>query len=197
MSVRMMIPESEAFEKPGVLKPDVATITYDGKTLYMKESYKGLVLSTGEHNYYDDSDFYALVWDAEKVCPVEIGYATTRAWTYPNSATVDKTPEIWAAYMAYLDAELAKKAKAVAELEAKRVAVGKVVKVVKGRKVALGTVGKVFWMKEMDFTPRYRNGWKTQPDTVKIGIALSDDRDGRGRYSDVAWTYAANVEVLG
>lgn len=59
--------------------------------LYMHETHKGVVLGIREANYYDDSDFYAIVWD-EKVQEVrEIQYATTRAWTYPNTASVDAT----------------------------------------------------------------------------------------------------------
>jgi hypothetical protein len=59
-----------------------------------EESYTGCVLKTGEHNYYDDSDFYALVWNEEKQRVVEIQYATTRGWTYHNTAVVDATDEV-------------------------------------------------------------------------------------------------------
>jgi hypothetical protein len=59
-----------------------------------EESWTGCVLALGEHNYYDDSDFYALVWDEEKGNVHEVQYATTRGWTYHNTAKVDATPEV-------------------------------------------------------------------------------------------------------
>lgn len=51
--------------------------------------YEGAVLSRREHNGYDDSDFYATVYDAEADEVRSVMYATTRGWTYHNSATVD------------------------------------------------------------------------------------------------------------
>ena len=67
--------------------------------LYMRTTHIGLVVRAGEHNYRDDSDFFAIVWDEENEKPREVEYASTRGWTYPNSATVDATPEvIWKYY---------------------------------------------------------------------------------------------------
>ena len=31
---------------------------------------------------------------------------------------------------------------------------------------------------------------------TKIGIALDDTKDTRGRYANVVWTYVENVEVI-
>lgn len=47
-------------------------------------TWTGRVLRLSEHNYYDDSDFFALVWDDDAGKPREVGYATTRGWTYKN-----------------------------------------------------------------------------------------------------------------
>lgn len=55
---------------------------------------------------------------------------------------------------------------------------GKVMQVVRGRKVAKGTVGEVFWMDN----PR---------NPSRVGLALSERRDSRGRLLDVAWVNAA------
>ena len=41
-----------------------------------EESYKGLVVSMYEHNGYDDSDYYAIVYDNGEI--KEIHYASTR-----------------------------------------------------------------------------------------------------------------------
>ena len=165
--------------------------------MYLETTHIGQVLSLGEHNYHDDSDFYALVWNAEKNKPEEVGYGTTRAWTYSNSAKVDATAEVQAAYAEYRQNEVEKASVARAELEAKKVIKGRKVRVIRGRKVAIGTEGIVFWIKAQNFTPRFRNGYNpSTPDTVKIGIALDDQKDERGRNVNVAWTYAQNVEVI-
>ena len=113
--------------------------------LYMKSSHVGLVLSLRERNGYDDSDFYALIWNPEKGAPEEIEYATTRGWTYPNGAAVDATPEVLAAYEEYLAKKRAEYDALRAAEEAKKPTKGKSVKVVRGRKVPKGTQGRVFW----------------------------------------------------
>lgn len=51
-------------------------------------SYEGMVLDTWEVNGSSDSDFYALVWDGANGTKA-IEYASTRGWTYHNSARVD------------------------------------------------------------------------------------------------------------
>lgn len=88
--------------------------------LYMEESYVGAVLDdSGERNGYDDSDFYATVWNATEGRPMTVTYATTRGWTYPNSARADATPEVLAAYEAW---KVARAARLAAEREAARLA---------------------------------------------------------------------------
>jgi hypothetical protein len=68
------------------------------------ETHKGLCLADREMNGYDDSDFYMTVWNAETGAPEEILFASTRGWSYPSYASyVDATPEVRAAYEAYLD----------------------------------------------------------------------------------------------
>lgn len=59
-------------------------------------TYEGAVLDVYERNGYDDSDFYAIVWDAEKGQIEHVMYATTRGWTYCNGASIDASePEGW------------------------------------------------------------------------------------------------------
>lgn len=65
-----------------------------GKVIEREDSYVGCVLDTGELNFYDDSDFYAVVWDEKEQKVKRVEYATTRASTYDNYAEVDATPEI-------------------------------------------------------------------------------------------------------
>ena len=65
------------------------------------ESYKGCVLAEYENNGYNDSDFYAIVWDYKENRLKSVMFGTTRAggsW----GCSVDATPEV---------VELAKQAK--------------------------------------------------------------------------------------
>jgi hypothetical protein len=87
----------------GVAGPDGKTTSHAelGRGLVMLESHVGLVLGTFERNGYSDSDFIAIVWNPEKGCIEQIEYATTRGWSYPNRATIDATPEVRAAALAW------------------------------------------------------------------------------------------------
>lgn len=158
------------------------------------ESFKGQVVEAGTHEFrmsdYSQFSPYGVILKADG------SYETV----FGEQAVVDATPDQIQAYkdkVAVDDAARVAKAEAhAAELEAKTIRKGKRVKVVRGRKVALGTEGIVFWMKEQVFSPRFKNGYKHGPDAVKIGIALDDVKDARGRHMNVAWTYEANVEVV-
>lgn len=136
--------------------------------------YEGHVVGLREMNGYDDSDFYAVVWDAEAAAPKEVMYATTRGWTYNNSASVDATPEVMEAYNAYQEAARVTYLRYRAEQEASVPSKGKRVTVVKGRKVPVGTTGTVIWHGEGNY------GWR-------VGVK---DADG-----EVHWTAASNVQV--
>ncbi|MCX4799623.1 hypothetical protein OG497_37850 [Streptomyces sp. NBC_01242] len=64
-------------------------------------TFTGAVLGLRERNGYDDSDFYALVWDEEQQRTREIQYATTRGWTYHNGASIDATHDVIAKAVAH------------------------------------------------------------------------------------------------
>lgn len=66
-----------------------------------EETYAGSVLRTGEHNWHDDSDFYAMVWDEETQSVKEVYAGTTRSWAYHDGAHVDATPEARAKAVAW------------------------------------------------------------------------------------------------
>jgi hypothetical protein len=141
------------------------------------QTHEGAVLGTWERNGYDDSDFYAAVWDGEKIIAVE--YATTRGWTYHNGAAADATDEVKAAAAAWIaerDVEAWKQATAI---DAVAVEKGKTVEVFKGRKVAKGTTGEVIWIGEC----RYKRG------EYRVGI-----KDAAG---EVHWTAESNCRVIG
>lgn len=66
-----------------------------------QKTYVGCVLRTGEHNWHDDSDFYAMVWDEETQSVKEVYAGTTRSWAYHDGAHVDATPEVRARAVAW------------------------------------------------------------------------------------------------
>ena len=158
---------------------------------YHEVTYEGAVLATGEYNGYDDSDFYADVWDEATNAVKRVTYATTRGWTYLNGASVDATPEVKAKAAAFYRARKLDALKAAAAEEARRPDRGKRVKVVRGRKVPKGTEGTVIWEGEGRYfgaVPRYRSGgWNT---TAPRRIGLVTDSGER------FFTAASNVEVL-
>ena len=70
-------------------------------------TYDGAVLATRERNYYNDSDFYAIVWDEEKQVVKSVEYATTR-FGGGGDAGVDATPEVIEKAKAYFAPLIAK-----------------------------------------------------------------------------------------
>lgn len=78
--------------------------------------YAGQIVATFEKNGYDDSDFAAVVWHGDRA--ETVWYATTRAYTYNMTASVDASPEVMASYRGWL---AAKSAAEVAARDAKRV----------------------------------------------------------------------------
>lgn len=106
-----------------------------------------------------------------------------------GTSTVDAPAEILAEVArqdteAKAQAQAAQEARWSAEAKAREEAAlnapeyGKVMVVTKGRKTPIGTVGKVFWM---------RDG--------RVGLALDDTKDARGRSANVAWVDAAYLKA--
>ena len=114
-----------------------------------------------------------------------------------DTATEDATPEARAAYAAHLAAEQARvdeerrayrEEQAARQERAARAEVDreKFVVVNRGRNVPVGTVGRVFFCRVSD---------GAYP-TLRAGVATSRRLDANGRAADVAWTAAANCDVL-
>ena len=180
MSIRMMCDASA---------PGAYPTKYGEHELFMHETHTGLVLDTGEVNGYDDSDFYAVVWNPETKAPERVTYASTRGWTYPNGATVDATDEVRAAYKEYCAERIRAERERVAKREAATPVVGRNVRVIHSyhsRKgdtaVLVGETGKVFWFGEDRFARPSRYGsalfnhLKDPREGKRIGIELSDGR---------------------
>ena len=143
--------------------------------LYMETTYIGAVLEIGEENHYDDSDFYAIVWNDEKGCTERITYATTRGWSYPNGASVDATPEVVEKWRAWSLKRQEARRVADEALEAATPSHGKKVRVVKGKKS--GTEGEVFWVGPCKFNRhktnvgiRMLNGDKVFIDSANVNV---------------------------
>jgi len=159
----------------------------------------GMVLSLSETNGYDDSDFHATVWNADKGEPERITYASTRGWTYANGANVDATPEVLAAYEAWRVARDARIRKEREEAEAKQPRKGKRVRVVGGRGPKghkgpwQGQEAEVFWRGADKFA---RSG-QSALSLAYFGRFEDNDRVGL-RFADgtKAFTSVRNVEVI-
>jgi hypothetical protein len=131
--------------------------------LYMMTTYVGRVLRTWERNGYDDSDFYATVWNDETGQPEEIQYASTRGWTYPNGANVDADEETRGKYEAWRREQIQRARQLAAEEQARKPERGKQVRVVRGRKY-YGQTGRIFWQGVNQFRTYYRTGYNKPTD---------------------------------
>lgn len=165
--------------------------------LFMETTWVGCVVSLGEHNHYDDSDFFAMVWDDSAGMLREVEYATTRGWSYPNGASVDATPEVLSKVEAWRQSV---RDAANARREAEKAAFpsrGKRVRVVRGRKLAHGLEGEVFWIgpNKFDRSARYRN---------PLAEAMGFHEFDKGRFrvgirfldGTKEFTAASNVDVV-
>jgi hypothetical protein len=171
MAVRMM---TEA-ETPGAVLDEYWT-KQTGRDVWMVETHQGLVLELREMNGYDDSDFYARVWNDETGTVDRVTYASTRGWTYPNGAAVDATDEVKAKYDAFVAKELAEARAAAAAREAAMPAKGKKAKTVRNVRgknaVEAGVTGTIFWVGEDKFSKSYYGA----PVKLRVGFEADDGR---------------------
>jgi len=183
-------------EHRGSIREDCTDKCKHMDPLYMKTTNVGCVLSTYEANGYDDSDFYAVVWNEAAQTVQHIQYATTRGWSYPNGASADATEEVRekaAEYMynSQVDSSIAT-AYEKAEKQAREVTKGAVVKVERGRKVPKGVEGSVFWIGNGSYGSR-------------CGIRVSNAEQFPDHEFDtckttgdpIAWTATSNVDPKG
>ena len=154
-------------------------IKYENK----EPKFVGCVFNLGEHNYYNDSDFYAEYLDMENGTIGCEEYDTTRfaGGGYANiDLSFDKLNEWWSKAKS-IRTEMIRKNLLRNAAEVTR---GKRVIVSRGRKVPHGIEGEVFWVKNVNYDP-YGREWGKE---VKIGIKDNDE--------NVYWTYAKNVDVI-
>lgn len=194
MAIRQMISREEYERQPDgvdVIAPSVWNTT---QPLYIKTTHEGLVVDMYERNGYDDSDFYAVVWNPDTQQPEHIEYASTRGWTYPNSAAVDATQEVRDQYAAWQAATARAAAAARAARKAQVPVLGSQVRVVRGRLVPQGTEAKVFWfgadrfMRPSRYAMLHDQLSHVEAGMMRVGLRLAD--------GSKVFTNARNVEVL-
>jgi hypothetical protein len=151
------------------------------------------VLRKYERNGYDDSDFMAVVYDEETDSFKHVEYASTRGWSYYNSATVDATDEVKTKAREVVRRTTLARLASAAAAEAKSPEVGKTVVVTKGRKIARGTTGTVVWKgvdsyKSNQYATHYRVGVKT-PDGTEFmsadNVEVVDPQDYMPAWADL------------
>jgi hypothetical protein len=145
----------------------VQFIEYQGETRSLgPELFKGAVLDTYEANGYDDSDWYAIVWDAEKETVHTVMYDTTRAAAM-GRADVDATPD--AIEKAY---DFAFRVKFESEIkDFKIVAPGKHVKSLTKKGKAVGAVGTV----ERFENSKFDSAWSARYSPTKVAVVKVTD----------------------
>ena len=125
-----------------------------------KTSYEGRVLHWYERNGYDDSDWYALVWDEENGTIKEVLFDTTRCGCH-GYAELDATDEEII--------EASKKVCADNRAQAMQIRKGDDVLITKGRKVKKGSVVPCFWA-----GTRYNPYSRTEEH--RIGVEVDGER---------------------
>jgi len=154
-----------------------------------KETYVGRVLETYEENGYNDSDFYAIVWDDETNSLIHTQFATTRFYSNGYGAKIDATPEIVEKATAERKNRFLKSAIENDEEKAKTITKGKMVEINRGRKNR-GIIGEVFWVGNPEKFSYYAKEHRS------VGIKLDDERDDNGKFKNIVFAYDYNCDVI-
>lgn len=133
-----------------------------------ERSYEGATLCKREENGYDDSDFYAVVWDEKEQRLKKVYYASTRYYSYYDHAIVDATPEVKEKATRWLREWCLEFCRGLAEQSTQAIEKGRRVRVTSGRKLPIGTEGVVFWRGVDRFAS---NRWHTK---YRVGIELDN-----------------------
>lgn len=111
--------------------------------------YDGCVINWYERNGYNDSDWYAVVWDEQSQSVIEINYDTTRAGG-GGRCEIDATDEVLRkVYRFYANQGRTHFDNVTNIRQAKEVTKGTLVRVIKGRKIPQGSSGVCFWVGEV------------------------------------------------
>jgi len=139
--------------------------------------YVGAVLDTYEMNGYDDSDWYAIVWDADKKIVTTVRYDTT-AFAAMGRANVDATDDVKREAKAYATKIIFENLKS----DHKVPAPGKRVRSLTKRGKAVGAVGTVLRFENSKFD----SAWAARYSPTKVAvIKVTDEKSvhcGRNLY---------------
>lgn len=157
---------------------EVAVLQTAYGPVVMSTHHVGLVITTRERNFIDDSEFYAVVWNPETKRVETVNYAYTgTGGTDHNSASADLRDEYRADYTEFLvqqeQAAIRQQEHefwAEAAYNATSPHKGATVEVVKGRKVPVGFTGTVIWIGE-DGYGKTRVGIKNEAGEVQFTAA--------------------------
>ena len=152
MPVYTLVRSNPDDQKSPLIRADVSE--HDGRVLSL-ESRSDRIMSD-----VWDTGYYAIVWNAAAAGPVDV-YLGGHEFGCTKQAEVDATPEVIAAYEAWLAAREAERAaaedarlEANAESRLREVVRGCPVMVTRGRKIPKGTTGRVFWIGQKQFGVR-------------------------------------------
>ena len=144
-----------------------------------QRGYAGRVLATGEMNYHDDSDFYAVVWTGSEVR--RVGDGTTR-YADPPRCRADADESVRELAAQWMETSYwPDRIRSSIIAEAKLPKFGRWAKVVAGRKIPHGTRGEIFYAVER------RSQFGTWSYGVRVGLRLLD--------GSRVFTDAKNIEV--
>lgn len=148
-----------------------------------KAQYAGCVLWWYEMNSYNDSDWYAEVWDEESKSVKTVEFDTTRCGG-SGHCEIDATAEVLRkVYRYHYENERRRFDTYINPDQAKVIRKGDKVRVIKGRKVPKGTEGIVFWVGEVynQFSNR---------DETRVGIEV----DGNSVFVSADYVEAVDWE---
>lgn len=146
---------------------------------HLERRYVGLVVSEREENGYNDSDWYATVYDPDTDTFFEVQTGTTRhAWI--GGCSIDASDEIKQKWNDLVQKQAREREAAYYLAKRMKVGEGKTVEFVKGRKIPIGTKGVVTWVGIDKYDPR--------KEKLRVGVKLEN--------GDSVYTAETNLKVL-
>lgn len=148
-------------------------------TFHLEQRYAGLVVSEREENGYNDSDWYATVYNPETDAFFEVQTGTTRHPWY-GGCVIDASDEIEQKWNDLVQKQARERESAYYLAKRMKVGEGKTVQFVKGRKIPIGTKGLVTWVGIDKYDPRREK--------LRVGVKLEN--------GESVYTTEGNLKVL-
>jgi hypothetical protein len=152
---------------------------FNGHVNHYEQLHTGLVVAVREENGYNDSDWYATVYDEEKDTFFEVLVGTTRCY-FLGGHEIDASDEIKQKWNDLMKKQAREREAAYYLAKRMKVGEGKTVEFVKGRKIPIGTKGVVTWLGIDKYDPR--------KEKLRVGVKLEN--------GDFVYTTETNLKVL-